>query len=373
MNKNDMNAPLGQTQEAATSVGETSAEPCETCPMQDDATGVTDDATGVTNSSDDATGLPCSAMPAPSPAPSRWKRWGLVVVDILLFIVLHVALVALLSTPLLLLWPAGQGSPSGSLAPLINELIMLVAGVLAVYIVLRIRHLPWSGVGLRLRGWWRDFGAGIALAAALYAVGFAICLATGAVTVGGAQLSLRGQATSLLLFLMVAVYEETVSRGFLLGRMIDGGVHRLWALLLSSLLFSSMHLMNPNFALLPFINIVLAGILLGASYIYTRNLALPIALHWGWNYLQGPVLGFEVSGTRLTDSLLSLQLTGSDLISGGAFGFEGSLTCTVLMLLAIAGVMAWKRREAQKFKDVVHAMSDASNDRGRRSPTLRIS
>ena len=340
MNDNDLKANAGQTLEANSTDVEETHHPADMTSMP----------TVLTN-----TGTGGDGPAGNVPTRSRWRRWGLVVIDILLFVAFHMVLTVALMAPFFIKSLAKEGEIHKSPHFIIQELISLVTGLAAVYIVLRIRRLPWSGVGLTLRAHWRDFGAGILLAVALYAVGFGICLATGSVGVTGCHFSLADQAMSLLLFLMVAIYEETVSRGFLLGRMIDGGVHRLWALLLSSLLFSSMHLMNPNFALLPFINIVLAGILLGASYIYTRNLALPIALHWFWNYLQGPILGFEVSGTRLTKDMLTLRLSGSDLISGGNFGFEGSLTCTVLMLLAIAGVMAWKRREEK-----CHNRSEAS-------------
>ena len=70
-----------------------------------------------------------------------------------------------------------------------------------------------------------------------------------------------------------------------------------------------------------------------ASYIYTRNLCFPIALHWFWNWIQGPVLGYEVSGNKFCNGLLALRLPEANLINGGAFGFEGSILCTVLMVV----------------------------------------
>ena len=71
-------------------------------------------------------------------------------------------------------------------------------------------------------------------------------------------------------------------------------------------------------------------------------------LHWFWNWLQGPVLGYEVSGMDSGETLLTLRLTGSDLLTGGSFGFEGSLLCTVLLVvgtLAIVGYYEWRGRK----------------------------
>ena len=44
------------------------------------------------------------------------------------------------------------------------------------------------------------------------------------------------------------------------------------------------------------LNLVLAGVLLGLCYLRTRSLALPMGLHLGWNWTQGSLLGFGVSG-----------------------------------------------------------------------------
>ena len=132
----------------------------------------------------------------------------------------------------------------------------------------------------------------------------------------------------------MAVTEEVIGRGFILGRMLDGGVNKFVALLISAVLFSLMHLFNPSFAFVPFLNIMLAGCFLGASYIYTRNLCFPIALHWFWNWIQGSVLGYKVSGNEFSnENLLILHFPEENLINGGTFGFEGSILCSLLLVL----------------------------------------
>ena len=125
--------------------------------------------------------------------------------------------------------------------------------------------------------------------------------------------------------------------------MLDGGINKFVALFISAVLFSLMHLFNPSFALVPFLNIMLAGCFLGASYIYTRNLCFPIALHWFWNWIQGPILGYKVSGNEFgNENLLILRLPEENLINGGTFGFEGSILCSLLLVLGT--ILVLKRR-----------------------------
>ena len=76
-----------------------------------------------------------------------------------------------------------------------------------------------------------------------------------------------GQSFALF---FVAVTEEVIGRGFILGRMLDGGINKFVALFISAVLFSLMHLFNPNFAFVPFLNIMLAGCFLGGLPIYIR-------------------------------------------------------------------------------------------------------
>lgn len=272
------------------------------------------------------------------------------VADIVLFYVIGTLITMFLCVPLFLIQKAlGMEMQEGSLPSLFLErLLMLIGYLSAAVLVLRWRNLPLSLLGMSLRGRGKDLLAGLGVAVLLYAVGFGTSLLMGTVEIASVEWVPRDLLGTLLFFLLVAVTEEVMLRGFVLGRMLSAGMNRFVALFLSSALFSAMHLFNPNFALLPFVNILLAGCLLGASFLYTRNLCFPVVLHWFWNWLQGPVLGYEVSGMDSGETLLTLRLTGSDLLTGGSFGFEGSLLCTVLLVvgtLAIVGYYEWRGRK----------------------------
>ncbi len=130
-------------------------------------------------------------------------------------------------------------------------------------------------------------------------------------------------------FLVVAVGEEMVFRGVIF-RMIDRRFNLTAALVVSAALFGGTHIMNDGATLWSSVAIAIeAGLLLGAAYKVSGNLWLPIGIHWAWNLAEGPVFGAAVSGTE-TMSILTPVFSGSDWITGGAFGVEASVVAVLL-------------------------------------------
>ena len=111
-------------------------------------------------------------------------------------------------------------------------------------------------------------------------------------------------------------------------------MNKYYALILSSVLFSLMHIINANLTMIGVVNLFLAGILLGIYYIHKTNLWFPIGMHLTWNFFQGPVFGYKVSGFQ-TESILTQEIQGNSIITGGAFGFEGSILATLLSIIMI--------------------------------------
>lgn len=271
---------------------------------------------------------------------SQAKRFGKVTIDIISFAVLAVILVTIIGIPFLtVLQKLGKEGANKMFYFVLSETLMLVGVFLSAWIVWHFRGVSLARLKHSLAMRWQDWLSGMLLATVLYAVGFGISLLAGAIEVTGVTFNPSSLLISFVFFLLVAITEEFALRGFVLERMLQGGVNKFWALFLSAALFSLIHIGNPNFDFLSFINILLAGILLGSSYIYTRNLCFPIALHWFWNWIQGPVLGYEVSGNKFCDGLLTLHLPEANLINGGAFGFEGSILCTVLMIVGTGVIL----------------------------------
>lgn len=273
------------------------------------------------------------------------KRFGKVAIDIISFVTLAVIIITILGIPFSsVLQKLGKEGADKMFYFVLSETLMLIGIFLSAWIVWHFRGVSLAGLGRSLAIRKKDLLSGISLAIVLYAVGFGVSLLAGAIEIAGVVFNPSSLLISFVFFLLVAITEEFSLRGFVLERMLQGGVNKFWALFLSATLFSLVHIANPNFDFLSFINILLAGILLGSSYIYTRNLCFPIALHWFWNWIQGPVLGYEVSGNKFCDGLLTLYLPETNLINGGAFGFEGSILCTVLMVAGTGVILKMFRK-----------------------------
>jgi len=142
-----------------------------------------------------------------------------------------------------------------------------------------------------------------------------------------------------------AVTEELLFRGVLL-RVLE----RWWgtgvALTFTSILFGLIHLVNPNASLWGALAIAIeAGGMLGAAYIATRKLWLPIGIHFGWNFAASAIFSTEVSGNGTPQGLLDAATSGPMPISGGEFGPEGSLySIAFCTLLTVVFLWIAKRR-----------------------------
>ncbi|MGB5700727.1 lysostaphin resistance A-like protein, partial [Muriicola sp.] len=139
-------------------------------------------------------------------------------------------------------------------------------------------------------------------------------------------------------FTIVAIVEEALCRGYILKNLMVS-FNKYVALIVSSLIFSFLHYFNPNIDFIAITDLFFAGILLGISYIYTKNLWFPIALHLSWNLFQ-TLLGFNVSGQD-SYSIIEIDIHQANLLNGGAFGFEGSILAIVAQLFAIIGIAVY--------------------------------
>ncbi|MDT0691263.1 CPBP family intramembrane glutamic endopeptidase [Salegentibacter sp. F188] len=163
---------------------------------------------------------------------------------------------------------------------------------------------------------------------------------------------LKELVISIILFTIIAVVEETLFRGYIL-RNLMSSLNKYLALILSSFLFSLMHSLNPNIELFSLFNLFLAGLVLGSSYLYTKNLWFPIALHLSWNLFQ-TLLGFNVSGQD-TYSLIEFEINRANLLNGGAFGFEGSYLSLFAEIISILGIGLYYNRKKlipSAYKDI---------------------
>lgn len=158
------------------------------------------------------------------------------------------------------------------------------------------------------------------------------------------------------LCLAVAFQEELLYRGYLFQRLADGLGAWPTQLLMAGY-FAWEHwgnpgLLDPTVKRWATVNIGLAAILLGLGYLRTRSLALPIGLHFGWNWAQGWLLGFPVSGTVDLSGFHRPVLHAKPVwLTGGAFGLEGSALCALVALAGILILARWKGVSADPSTD----------------------
>ncbi|HEX2980637.1 MAG TPA: type II CAAX endopeptidase family protein [Anaerolineaceae bacterium] len=146
---------------------------------------------------------------------------------------------------------------------------------------------------------------------------------------------------TLAFFLLTAWDEELLFRGYQLQNLAEG-LNLGWGVLISSVIFAVFHLANPNPSAFALIGLVAAGVFFAFAYLRTRRLWLPIGLHLGWNFFEGPVFGFPVSGLQFP-TLLRQAEAGPDWLTGGLFGPEAGLVLLPALLLAAALVWLYTR------------------------------
>ena len=264
-----------------------------------------------------------------------WKAGG--------FLLVFAALVALINVTfkhLLHLHHVGM---------LVNVTLSTALGLGAAWICLALEKKPLSAMGYRLNGRWAgELGLGVLGGAAIMLITALIAMGAGGFHWVKGAADFHALAWGLLLFIIVGFNEETLFRGYLFQRLVDG-MGQWPAQILMALFFGLAHWGNPGMVgatkVWATVNIGLAAILLGLCYLKTRSLALPIGVHIGWNFTQGNLLGFGVSGTTDAKGLLSPVFHAKpEWLTGGAFGLEASLPCVIVCGAAIVALLLWKGR-----------------------------
>jgi membrane protease YdiL (CAAX protease family) len=140
--------------------------------------------------------------------------------------------------------------------------------------------------------------------------------------------------------------EEMLFRGILF-RWLEEFGGSWFALALTSALFGLGHIFNPNATALSAFAIALeAGVLLGAAYMLTRSLWMPMGLHAAWNFTQGEIFDVPVSGLD-SHGLVEAQLSGPQILSGGAFGLEASLIAMAIATTAGVALVVLAVRQGE--------------------------
>ncbi|QTE23313.1 CPBP family intramembrane glutamic endopeptidase [Polaribacter cellanae] len=155
---------------------------------------------------------------------------------------------------------------------------------------------------------------------------------------------------SLAMAFASAIFEEILFRGIIF-RITEEKLGSYISLIISAIIFGALHFTNPNSSLSASIGLAIqAGLLLGAAYIYSRNLWFPIAIHFAWNFTQSAIFGANVSGNTISKTLISSRIEGENWFTGGQFGPEGSIQATVFCLMATIILMILSHKKGRIIK-----------------------
>lgn len=229
-----------------------------------------------------------------------------------------------------------------------------IGGTLAVLAVTVFMALALDKRGLGTLGFGAaqlpDLLVGAALGALIFAAPLALLLAIGAARIAPdlSGFTANALAVSLLLCFFNVVTQEVLARGYIF--------QELWrkygaplAIGVSSLIFVALHAAPVSQGapgLIAGLNILIASVMLGLAYVRTNALWLPIGIHLGWNALQGPVLGINVTGNTIAMGYWRvLEFPGEPLLTGGGLGVEGGLAGLIGPLLGLAVILLLYRRK----------------------------
>ena len=216
---------------------------------------------------------------------------------------------------------------------IILEYSMIFFMVILLWLFMKfIDKQPFIKIGLQTKGRLKEFNYGIFLGFIIMGAAFLFLFSINEIVFVDFSFKPNKVLLSIVLFTGVSVFEEVVFRGYMLKNLLES-FNPYLALFISSIFFSLIHGYNPNVTTLGLCNIFLAGFLLGASYVFTKNLWFPIALHFSWNFFQS-MFGFKVSGLD-SYSIIEFTIPENNMLNGGEFGFESSYLSIIILILGI--------------------------------------
>jgi len=211
--------------------------------------------------------------------------------------------------------------------------------IIVSFICQRLRKQPFQELTGKLnRVWIIQLLQGFGIGALLMLLPALFLFIGGWVTWDFQEMNFSSLLSSTVLFMSIAIAEELLFRGFIFQRLITS-VGILISQIIMAGYFLLIHMDNPGMVgltkVFAMINIFLASILLGITYIKTRSLALPLGIHFMANWVQGYFLGFGVSGNAQKGLFQPEIVKSLDWLTGGTFGLEASLPGLVFLVIII--------------------------------------
>ena len=235
--------------------------------------------------------------------------------------------------------------------PWVMLLSLFVTGITTMICILyccKIEKRSVASMGFRKAGWLKRYLKGFAIGIAMLLFCALVLWLTGGLDFAFAEkLPVLSLLAFFVGFVIQGMSEEVLLRGYFMVS-LGNRCHMAWAVGISSVAFALLHLANPGISVLAVVNLILFGVFMGVYILRTDDLWGACAIHTAWNFAQGNLVGIRVSGTSLLPSVAVMTPQGeSSLFHGGAFGLEGGLVVT-LVLLAVIALTIFLPQKAQK-------------------------
>jgi membrane protease YdiL (CAAX protease family) len=236
-----------------------------------------------------------------------------------------------------------------TVATLLQEIMFIITPIIAWKLIMK-RKLTDMGFPT-LKSHAAELMIGLVIGIVSISVVFAAMVLTGQAQVESwTPRFTSSQLIYVFIYICVGFAEEIYTRGFVMS-VLRQTKSKLVVVIVSSVLFALMHSANPGIGLLPYINLALFGVFTAYIYIRSGNIWMCIGYHITWNYFQGYVFGFKVSGTN-SQGMLTTVFPKDTILNGGAFGPEGGLFVTTVILLGILFVKLFYKNSQFDFMAV---------------------
>ncbi len=195
----------------------------------------------------------------------------------------------------------------------------------------------YTSLGFSWKTFFKDYPKGLLIGLAM----FSLCVLIG-VLIGEQTLSYNANPFSWImwfaffgLFFVQGMSEEVIFRSFLLSE-ISSKWGLLIGLIVSNILFALFHTMNGGAGFMAILNMFLFGLVMSLAYYYTQSIWVSSAMHSIWNFAEGNIFGISISGHKsFSETIFNSEVSGSNFLTGGAFGLEGGIICTIGLIISI--------------------------------------
>lgn len=233
-----------------------------------------------------------------------------------------------------------------SLQQIIITLSSLLGTLSVVWIFVKyVDKVKFKSIGFQFKNALKESLAGFTIGALSIIIGFLILVLSKHIIPSSFTFDWKELLFIVLIFIVVAVTEEVLLRGYVLRNLMIA-FNKYVALIISASIFSLLHAGNPNYTLIPMLSLFLSGLLYGITYMYNQRLWYPIAVHFSWNLFQ-TLLGFNVSGLHHF-AFMNNETVGEKYITGGDFGFEGSMYSVIIQTLFVLAIFIYFEKKKLK-------------------------